>query len=145
MAGSKDSTKAVSQSPVLAAHDVLNARLAQAIGIVSVMRRLAGEDPESDQAEALWGLEGLLDQARDAYNVIETNKPTPKEKEVPQPRSPEDLDLEAVEVSISKALGIAMALSERSGDKHDSYAAEAISDYLGAAKKVLANEEVANA
>lgn len=62
----------------------------------------------------------------------------------PQPRLQEDLDLEAVEVSISKALGIAMALSERPGDKHDSYAAEAITDYLHTAKKVLANEEVAN-
>jgi len=82
MAGSKDSTKAVPKSAVLAAHDVLNARLAQVTGIVSVMRRHACNGDDNGNAEALWGLEDLLDQAIEAYNVIEEANSTPKEEEV---------------------------------------------------------------
>ena len=54
----------------------------------------------------------------------------------------DQLDLEELDYTLSKALGIAMALAALpGGDVHNSAAAAAITDYLHAAKKILAGEE----
>lgn len=50
----------------------------------------------------------------------------------------QDLDIEEIENSVSKALGVAMALSELGGDEHNARAAEAIADQLHEAKRLLA-------
>ena len=53
--------------------------------------------------------------------------------------------LEELHLCIRKALGISLALSERmSGDDHDRFCAEAISDNLTRAREILEPKEVSH-
>lgn len=52
-------------------------------------------------------------------------------------RATDSLDRDELRNSIEKALGIAMALSEKHGDEHDRKAADAIADNLHEARKIL--------
>lgn len=127
---------------LLDAHNVLGAKLPQASGVVTVLRRLAEQEGE-DWLNALWSVEVQLTEIRAAYGIIEAHDSSSAGADSTQ-ESP--ANVEDAGVAIGKALGIAMALSEKpGGDKHDSNAADAIVDLLVAAKKALAGEEAANA
>ena len=69
-----------------------------------------------------------------------TKRSTPAGQKLKANQRPavKDLDIEEIEHSVSKALGVAMALSELGGDEHNARAAEAIADQLHVAKLLLA-------